>query len=665
MMRKLIALLLCWPFAVWATCVLEQTSGADQYVNIVLYQDSGGANPGELHTGETLEDSEILLSKNGAALAVKEVDANCTEDGTLSGYYRCILGETDLATAGWLQVVPNNAGSLQVPTHCLVMPTQEYDSLYGTDYLQVDVIEWESETVPEATGTGIPQVDVQYIETDAQSSVDLKDFADAGYNPATDKVTGVLLTDTATTLTNKTGFTAAPTAGSIVDASLGGNLEIVFETDFSTNYNTTRDAWETNLTDTIGTLVGGEIAVGAFAANAVSDAAVANDVQVDVVTISTDSTAANNAESFFDGTGYAGTNNVIPTVTALTGHTAQTGDSFARIGATGSGLTTLSTQASVDTMDGIVDNILVDTAARDTVTERVADFGGFAGTIGTVSSLDVPLSNGPTGNDELNDEFTIVFFDVSDSSEPFCHRRITDWVGGTQTATINSACTTAALQNSTDTYIVIPNGVGSALAVVSDTTSEIQVDAEGFVQVDVQEWLQTNVNEQTAGYPSVTIKDGTGTGEINTLSGAVVNVDTVDSVTALGANAIGAGDIADDGIEAGDFATGAIDADAIATSALTTIELDYCGTGIKFTVQNNAANSTSQVCTDLTDADFIDDQFGGSSIPKRAVVFMTGNAEGLASTIQSFDTTGGACSDLLTFTDIGTEPAQDVIGCIH
>lgn len=40
---------------------------------------------------------------------------------------------------------------------------------------------------------------------------------------------------------------------------------------------------------------------------------------VDVVAISGDATAANNEESFFDGTGYAGTNNVIPTVTTVNG----------------------------------------------------------------------------------------------------------------------------------------------------------------------------------------------------------------------------------------------------------------------------------------------------------------------------------------------------------
>jgi hypothetical protein len=39
---------------------------------------------------------------------------------------------------------------------------------------------------------------------------------------------------------------------------------------------------------------------------------------VNVVQISGDATAADNAEAFFDGTGYEGTNNVIPTVTTLT-----------------------------------------------------------------------------------------------------------------------------------------------------------------------------------------------------------------------------------------------------------------------------------------------------------------------------------------------------------
>ena len=74
---------------------------------------------------------------------------------------------------------------------------------------------------------------------------------------------------------------------------------------------------------------------------------VAGTPDVNVKLISADATAADNAEAFFDGTGYAGTGNTIPTVTTVgtlttyTGNTPQTGDSFARIGAAGASLTDL------------------------------------------------------------------------------------------------------------------------------------------------------------------------------------------------------------------------------------------------------------------------------------------------------------------------------------
>jgi hypothetical protein len=48
---------------------------------------------------------------------------------------------------------------------------------------------------------------------------------------------------------------------------------------------------------------------------------------VDVVAISGDTTAADNSEAFFDGNGYAGTGNVIPTVTTLTNKAGFTLDS--------------------------------------------------------------------------------------------------------------------------------------------------------------------------------------------------------------------------------------------------------------------------------------------------------------------------------------------------
>jgi hypothetical protein len=51
---------------------------------------------------------------------------------------------------------------------------------------------------------------------------------------------------------------------------------------------------------------------------------VTNTVNANAVQISGDTVAADNAEAFFDGTGYAGTNNVIPTVTTTATATAVT-----------------------------------------------------------------------------------------------------------------------------------------------------------------------------------------------------------------------------------------------------------------------------------------------------------------------------------------------------
>ena len=51
-------------------------------------------------------------------------------------------------------------------------------------------------------GTAAYKADVVAIGGAAQSATDLKDFADAGYDPASHKVQGVVLTDTTTALTN-------------------------------------------------------------------------------------------------------------------------------------------------------------------------------------------------------------------------------------------------------------------------------------------------------------------------------------------------------------------------------------------------------------------------------------------------------------------------------
>lgn len=77
---------------------------------------------------------------------------------------------------------------------------------------------------------------------------------------------------------------------------------------------------------------------------------------------------------------------------------------------------------------------------------------------------------------------------------------------------------------------------------------QINQPGNGLVDVNVENWNTTAVPaEHTAGYPIVTIKDGTGTGEINTNGGAIALVDlvtTTTTVTNLHANAATAAELA-------------------------------------------------------------------------------------------------------------------------
>jgi hypothetical protein len=79
-----------------------------------------------------------------------------------------------------------------------------------------------------------------------------------------------------------------------------------------------------------------------------------------MVQLGSDTQSATDLKDFADAGYDPATNKVqgvvlTDTVTTYTGNTPQTGDSYARIGATGSGLTSLATQASVDTIDNFLD----------------------------------------------------------------------------------------------------------------------------------------------------------------------------------------------------------------------------------------------------------------------------------------------------------------------
>lgn len=155
-------------------------------------------------------------------------------------------------------------------------------------------------------------------------------------------------------------------------------------------------------------------------------------LDVSVTEISGDSTAADNAEAFFDGTGYAGTNNVIPTVTTVTNlhASAATAAELAKVPKSDSNVTwnatalasvnaecdtaisdaSLATAANLAVVDGIVDDILIDTGTTlDTLIKDIPTVAEFeARTIAAadytvVSDLPVPPTVGAIA-DQVWDE---------------------------------------------------------------------------------------------------------------------------------------------------------------------------------------------------------------------------------------------------------------------
>jgi hypothetical protein len=133
------------------------------------------------NTALTISQADIRISKNGAAYAQTNNVAGATHDE--AGEYGIPLDVTDTNTVGRLKVKVHEGGALPCWQEFFVLPANVFDSLLGTDILDVSVTQL----------AGV-----------AQSLTDLKDFADDGYDPATNKVEGVKLADTVTTYTGNT-----------------------------------------------------------------------------------------------------------------------------------------------------------------------------------------------------------------------------------------------------------------------------------------------------------------------------------------------------------------------------------------------------------------------------------------------------------------------------
>lgn len=161
---------------------LKQSTAVDVIVGPFIDETDGKT----AETGLTITQAEVRLSKNGGNMAQKNEATALSHDEL--GYYDCNLDTTDTNTLGRLQLMVHESGALPVYHEYMVVTANVYDTLCSTDLFQTDLTQ---------------------IGGAAQSATDLKDFADAGYDPATNKVQGVVLADTTTAVTNDVGITQA------------------------------------------------------------------------------------------------------------------------------------------------------------------------------------------------------------------------------------------------------------------------------------------------------------------------------------------------------------------------------------------------------------------------------------------------------------------------
>jgi len=90
-----------------------------------------------LEAGLTIEDTDITLSKNGAAFAAPNDTNNAAYDS--AGYYGKQINTTDTGTLGMLTVECHKAGALPVRQDYQVVTANWWDTLCSTDQLDVNV----------------------------------------------------------------------------------------------------------------------------------------------------------------------------------------------------------------------------------------------------------------------------------------------------------------------------------------------------------------------------------------------------------------------------------------------------------------------------------------------------------------------------------------------
>lgn len=273
-------------------------------------------------TGLTISQADVKLSKNGQALAQKNDATAASHDS--DGYYNCELDATDTNTEGQLDLIVNESGALPVRHSFCILAEAAWDSLFSAKddgFMDVNVKTIGRADTQETEADNLESACANYSATRGLSGTALPAAAAdaAGGLPISDA--GGL--DLDTKLANTNEVTAAR-MGALTDWVDGGRLDLILDAIVA-------DTNELQTDDVPGLI---------SALNDPTAAAIADAVWDEAATGHTDAGKAG-AQLWTD----------IDAILADTDE-LQTDD-------TPGALTTI--EGKIDTIDGIVDSILVDT----------------------------------------------------------------------------------------------------------------------------------------------------------------------------------------------------------------------------------------------------------------------------------------------------------------
>jgi hypothetical protein len=116
--------------------VFLRQSTASQEVPLGYFVDDANGNSEEV--GLTILNTDIQLWKNGGTTLTAKSAGSATHIS--NGIYYAVLNATDSDTAGPMKLFVHVAGALPVVVSCTVLTANAYDTLFSTDYFDVNVV---------------------------------------------------------------------------------------------------------------------------------------------------------------------------------------------------------------------------------------------------------------------------------------------------------------------------------------------------------------------------------------------------------------------------------------------------------------------------------------------------------------------------------------------